>query len=300
MNAAGQVVGVLLNRGFLYSKGKMVDLGTLGGKDSYAADIDAGGRVVGWAMNARTEQRAFLYKDGKMVDLGTLGGPSSVATAINADGQIVGSADVARGGRHAFLYEGGKMKDLCAAPNTPRWDPSWINDAGQIVGSICGGVDTRFKPVLWSHGNIEEIASDEIRQSSAEGDRINASGQIAGMAYTGRLEDCAFVHGSGKTAVLRSPIGKCFVGGINASGEVVGFIQKKVGKGQGLVGYVYSGGQVRLLTDLLVPSDEGWRIVMANAIDDSGRIAAAAFSKRSPERYRAVLLTPVPSGRKPN
>ena len=71
-----------------------VDLGTLGGQNSYGFGINASGQVVGGSDVVDNGQRAFLYSDGTMYDLnllvtGLAGTPLTNATAINDSGQIV-------------------------------------------------------------------------------------------------------------------------------------------------------------------------------------------------------------------
>ncbi len=82
------------------------DLGTLGGNDSYANDINDSGTVVGRSQIATGEDRAFVWHaDFGMQSLGTLGGDYSVASGINSTGQIVGTSETASGERHATLWK---------------------------------------------------------------------------------------------------------------------------------------------------------------------------------------------------
>src|SRR5438128_10677206 len=75
------------------------DLGTLGGSQSLAWDINDSGQIVGESTTADGETHAFLYTGGTMTDLAALpfGDPgvrsrTSSARAINASGQLVGWA----------------------------------------------------------------------------------------------------------------------------------------------------------------------------------------------------------------
>jgi probable HAF family extracellular repeat protein len=47
------------------------DLGTLGGRDSWATALNGAGQVVGYAHTARGLQHAFLWRHGQLLDLGT-------------------------------------------------------------------------------------------------------------------------------------------------------------------------------------------------------------------------------------
>jgi probable HAF family extracellular repeat protein len=80
------------------------DLGTLGGKISYANGINDHETIVGESTNASGNTRAFSYDPptGKMIDLGDLGGTTSRAWAINYPGHIVGSSTTPSGQTHAF------------------------------------------------------------------------------------------------------------------------------------------------------------------------------------------------------
>ena len=142
LNEQGQVVGRadrpghMGTRGFVWSDGTMVALGTLGGDFSEAKAINDLGQIAGTAADADGARHAFLFEAGVMRDLGVFG----TAFDVNNAGQVVGqgapSADAESG---AFLVEGNQVIDLeSAIPADSGWDLDvafGINDRGQIVGT---------------------------------------------------------------------------------------------------------------------------------------------------------------------
>ena len=158
INNAGQVAGSYDTGGaggpafhaFRYTPtagagGVVVDLGTLGGSQSFGNAINDAGHVAGSSDTAGGLRRAFLYTGTPgsgcaMVDLGTLpGGSSSGVSAINNPGRMAGDSYV--GGDlayHAFRYDGhpgsgGTMVDLGTLGGTYSGSRD-INDAGVVVG----------------------------------------------------------------------------------------------------------------------------------------------------------------------
>jgi len=99
INDAGQIVGYIRTNenethAFLYEKGKMTDIGTLGDEPSVANSINTRGIIVGASNNAGKRKRAYIYQNATMTDLNTLISADSgfllqEACRINDAGQIL-------------------------------------------------------------------------------------------------------------------------------------------------------------------------------------------------------------------
>jgi probable HAF family extracellular repeat protein len=159
INDQGQIVGsmqVTQNDGsiqthpFLYSGGKLTDLGVLpGGSGGTAYSINNSGQIVGES-RVGSDTHAFLYDGGRMRDLGTLGGTSSTSVAINNLGDIIGYSLTRSGEQHAFIDHAGTMLDLTALIQSTGGitvkDVMDINDSGQISADAV--VDGRVQAYL--------------------------------------------------------------------------------------------------------------------------------------------------------
>lgn len=182
----------------------IADLGTLGGGEAAATDINALGEVVGWSTAPGGRQRAFLYRDARMRDITAgLDGFATQAWSINVRSEIVGHAlreadrksqafyspdgDPAR---FAFLHE-----DLMPGrPPQCRWESqaTSIADTGHIVGMVWLSSAVEPRPVecsgaggvmqwLWPTARVERIPGTGVYDESAWD--LNGDGDAVGKNW---------------------------------------------------------------------------------------------------------------------
>ena len=201
------------------------DLGTLGGPDSAALDVNEGQGVVGWADWPSGLQVGFRLDPGVvMIQLGTASGSTAAATGVSDYfEEACGWGLSANGVRRAHYW----LFDLIAEVGAPNGAPSQfndVNDSGVTVGWM-EGVTSFRAPISWS------IATDVVflthQGGDAEGHAINESGVIAGQARTGPSAD-APVHAArwtGSALLDLGTLGGAQSGarGINEAGQIVGW-----------------------------------------------------------------------------
>jgi len=237
VNASSEIVGTVMNFGseplpfnrlaFIYLPSTayglgagMNSLGTLGGTQSVAMDINDSGRVVGGAQNASGYFRPFRWNSGTMTDLGTLGGDSLVvdhrAEAVNSSGYIAGRSYTAGGAAHAFYWNGTTMSDLgVLTGGTESW-AFGINDSNVVVGtsSVTGGA---FHAFIWDGTNglrdLNNLDSGSSGWTFLRATDINNNGFITGWGTNGSGQTRAFLltptcnaGGGGSAAAASSPV----------------------------------------------------------------------------------------------
>lgn len=215
VNNAGQVVGGATNdipdpnsifglgyegRAFLWERGAMRDLGTLGtGSDAQAALINDRGQVVGWSYTSSDPSDicaavygfpistgSFIWEKGKgMVDIGGLGGSCTVAADLNEKGEIVGQSwstgDLVGRAFHWDSKSG--LTDLGTVGGGDFSGAHAINSNGSIVGGSTLAGNLIQRATLWKHGVAIDLgAVDSDTCSYAFG--INNSDQVVGISGT--------------------------------------------------------------------------------------------------------------------
>jgi len=195
------VTGWTAEHAVLWKDGHILDLGTLGGRESQADSINSSGQVVGFAANGvpdslpsplglpgyGTQQRAFIWRDGVMKDLGTLGGPDAVALLLNDGGQVAGisyvnstiNATTGLPTTDSFIWENGLMIDLGSLGGNATYF-NWLSQRGEIVGQSNLAGDRTNRPFLWSRGVLKDLGT--LGGDFGNALWVNEAGVVVGWA----------------------------------------------------------------------------------------------------------------------
>ncbi len=195
INAHGQIVGTKITA-FLWQKGAVQSLGTLGGATSDARKINDSGQIAGISTINDGTDRAFLWKSGKLVELPMVtekGGvlPGCVVWAINQRGTVVGSCSAAAGTEQpqrdreawsrAVSWTSHAAAHALGAPSRYS-EAAAINSRGQIVGwsETSKG---RQHAYHWQNNTMTDLGTlPGGNQSRAT--QINNRGEIIGVSTT--------------------------------------------------------------------------------------------------------------------
>jgi probable HAF family extracellular repeat protein len=186
INDRGQVVGisVLLNetgldqvRGFVWSHGKLMDIGDLPGgiEWSIAYGINNRGQVVG-ASEATNGREAVLWDHGHLMSLGNLPGE---AFAINDWTVIVGQGQ-SDTGNQAFSWRDGVMSALPVPTGTNLSAAVAVNNFNVAAGYVQTG-DSQAA-VIWKDGKLKLLPYFSSEFHWANANAINNRGDVVGTS----------------------------------------------------------------------------------------------------------------------
>jgi len=305
-------------RAVINAHGRNIDLGTLGGKNSWTnyGGINDRGEAVGLAetsvpdpdgedmcaFGTKLTCRPFLWRLGHMMALPTLGGNNGQASAINNRGQIVGISETtvpdsgcpaSKPGKiiSPVFWEKGEVRSLPTLAGDPDGFVQGINNRGQAVGSsgTCANIATHA--VLWD--NDVAVPLSDLGHDGSDAYAINDRGQIVGYvsSHDGSTIFAAIWQNGGVTTIPTLPEDSAaFATGINNRGQVVGSTFNSMGWSHGFI------SQDGVMTDLntLIPGDSNLFIIAASNINERGQISGMATVLSGPDtgNIHAFLATP--------
>jgi probable HAF family extracellular repeat protein len=310
INNAGQIVGysTLIDstngstHAFLYSGGKIIDLGTFTNNDgsvyldTYAYGINDQGQIVGYASSSDGSTHAFLFDGSSMIDLGTVVDSSySQARSINDDGKVVGFYYQADNSVYnAFLYSNGTLGKISELGSSTSYAYA-INSGGTIVGEAAFNSTTTDHAFLSSGTKTVDLSTLGGTQSTAYA--VNDNGDVVGVStLDGDSEWHAFVYHSSDTSAEMVDLGDLnglatIATAINNKGAIVGSAGSSTGSDSRA--FLYVGGTMIDLKTLLNSSGMGWQLLEALDINDSGQIVGIGVNPAG--ETHAFLLNPVAS-----
>jgi probable HAF family extracellular repeat protein len=284
MNTVGQVAGIIEDdsgrqRAVLWDK-RLIELGTLGGSDSYTKGINAGGDVVGSSLDSDRHWRAFVYRAGlSMRDLGTLGGGSSYGMGINRHGQAVGFSDTSDGYFRAFTTSGanhdGPLIDLGTLGGNISY-AAGINSHGVIVGTAALPDGYRRAFIYRPDGGMTDLGTLGGRSSSATA--VSDNGIVVGASETVDRKWHAFMHDGTKMIDLGALVGygNSFATAVNSAGHVVGSVRI----GDERRAFVYRDGKMTV-------HPGGFGLYLVNSINAEELVIGATYASK---KYQAATM----------
>jgi probable HAF family extracellular repeat protein len=195
--------GFPITHAFRWSNGQFLDLGTLGGRDSFALGINDFGWVVGSSdaspdyPNGGGPNHAFLWtpRDG-MRDLGALGPGGAGGYAVSRSGFVVGTTST------QILFPGGG----CCEVHAFRWTAAEgmvdlgtlggrfsgardVTESGEVIGNFeTGARDPYGAPLthafLWRNGVMMDLGTLGTGDQNSYGEAINDFGEVVGGSAT--------------------------------------------------------------------------------------------------------------------
>jgi probable HAF family extracellular repeat protein len=248
----------------------LIDLGSLGGGDTQAFDLNDSAQVAGYSRTASLQSRAFLWADGQMVNLGVVNADDfrSAAVDLNAFGHAVGTSTLKNGFVRAALWRNGSIIGL--TPELPPYGgtsfAAAINDHGQIVGAIDEEDSGAYVGILWANGtrtNLGGLGGGSTRPAD-----INNAGQVVGASNVAGGPGHAFLWQNGGMINIGKLDGDedSAAAAINANGVIVG-TSGRLDESLGAVyrPFIYENGIMRAIQ---VQSFEAY----ATDINDEGAV----------------------------
>jgi probable HAF family extracellular repeat protein len=249
-----------------------IDLGTLGGGEGWAVDINDAGQVVGVSRVASGEEHLFLWQEGAMLDLGCPTGLNYCWQwiEINESGQVlVYTHDYSISG--AYLWADGQWTTVSSFfenPNVRNVTVEGFNEAGQVLVSEWDVRDGSESTYIWANGEKTYLINPESPHFSPSD--LNNAGQAVGNIFfpqsVARVK--AVLWHDGVWTDLGAAVYSNWAHLLNDVGQVVG--QRQLSAGDPYYGYFWDNGVITDFPLACVPHD----------INDAGQVLCSRWTER--------------------
>ncbi|HVA30409.1 MAG TPA: PIG-L family deacetylase, partial [Gaiellaceae bacterium] len=292
INDSGVVVGSArlpgseVTHAFLYSGGRMRDLGTLPGKEnSGAAAVNSAGDVAGTSWRNETTE-AFRSGPG---GFSPVRGPDpavplSTASGIDDRGDVVGSVVGTEPGEQPVGASSGPTGAHLLTPADGAL-PAGVSSAGDVVGSVTAGGASR---AFVERGGVRTELGTLGPGGSSVASAVDDAGTVVGWSTSGSGGAArAFRYAGGRMVDLGLPRDtESEARALNDAGQIVGdFFDTGSGRSHA---FLYDNGAAVDL-NTLIDSGSGWILEQATGINDRGQIVGVGSHDGA---TRAFLLTP--------
>lgn len=268
--------------------GSIKGLKTPKGDYSEGGGINAGSYAVGADL---TTGNAMLWQpDGTVVGLPGLESGNTAGNypaSINDLGQAAGFCNTSQNPR-AVIWQSGQVFSLGVLMNGDSGSAATaINSQGQVVGYSDDGAG-QGRPFLWTPASPNGTTGAMLALDPSGGFGValglnnpgpGRSVQVVGFSWVANNNANAFVWDSAHGMQI---IGPGLAYGINSAGQVVG-------RTTGARAFLWQNG-VTIDLNSLIPSNSGWLLQSAGAINERGQIVGSGVSPSG--NVHAFLLTP--------